>query len=101
MNTSGLLQDTRSTHDSMNRPKIEFYCLYVHLHFIYKNYYNLQKTKQFRIFVIKLRVLSECKTEIRNSQREHGQPMDQGLVLHARLGCGSLSITNTSVTSGE
>ena len=24
MNTSGLLQETRSIHDSMNRPKIEF-----------------------------------------------------------------------------
>ena len=29
--------------------------------------------------------------EKRNSQLEHGQPR---LVLHVRLGCGSLSITN-------
>ena len=34
--------------------------------------------------------------EKRNSQHEHGQPMEQTrslIVLHVRLGCGSLSIT--------
>ena len=39
-------------------------------------------------------VLSECKTEERDSQSEYGQPMEQTrLVLHVRLGCGSLTIT--------
>ena len=31
--------------------------------------------------------------EKRNSQLEHGQPMEQRRVLHVRLRCGSLSIT--------
>ena len=34
--------------------------------------------------------------EKQNSQLEHGQPMEQTslrLVLHMRLGCGSLSVT--------
>ena len=31
--------------------------------------------------------------EKRNNQLEHRQPMEQVLVLHVRLGCGSLSLT--------
>ena len=40
-------------------------------------------------------VLSACKTEKRNSQLEHGQPMEQarGLFCTYEFGCGSLSIT--------
>ena len=52
--------------------------------------------KQFCIkYFIVLTVLLEWKTEKRNSQCEHGQPIEQNkkLVLHVQLRCGSLSIT--------
>ena len=45
--------------------------------------------------MIVLTVLSECKTEKRNTKLEHGQPMEQtrGLFCMCDSGCGSLSIT--------
>ena len=40
--------------------------------------------------MIGLTALPECKTGKRNSQLEHGKPMEQKRrVLHVRLGCGS------------
>ena len=39
--------------------------------------YNLGNKTILYLYVIVLTVLSECKTEQRNSQREHEQPMEQ------------------------
>ena len=43
-------------------------------------------------------VLLECKTEKRNSQCEHGQPMEEtrSLFCACDSGCGLLSITTVS-----
>ena len=55
----------------------------------------------FNIKIV-LPVLLECKTEKRNSQCEHGQPMEQSRSCFARATQVWLAINhNTSVTSGD
>ena len=91
------LQKTRSIHDSMNIPNINFLLVFT---FYYKylkcKKYNLgMKTVVLYLKKYRLTVYSDCKMEKRNSQLEYGHSMEQtrGLFLHVRLRCGSLSIT--------
>ena len=77
------LQETRSIHDSMNIPKLNLLLIFTfyYKYLKYKDYINLGDETILYLIFITLRVLLECKAEKRNSQCEHGQPMEQSISL--------------------
>ena len=93
------LQETRSIHDSMNRSKIEFISKFTfyNKYLKYKTYSNLGiKTVLF----FKYNHIN-CFVRVSNGKAEQptwtrtANEANKRLVLHVRLGCGSLSITTT------
>ena len=81
------LQETRSSHDSMNWPKMNSLFIFTFNYKYLESIYSLGiKLLCFFKYVIVLTVLLECKTEKRNSQYEHGH---KRLVLYVRLRWGS------------
>ena len=67
-----------------------------------KNIFNLVIKTVLYLKYNRLTVLSECKTEKRNSQLEHGQPMEQTRGLFCTCDSGVARCqSQPSVTSGK
>ena len=80
VNFARVVHETRSIHDSMNILKLNLLLIFTfhYKYLIYKNVYNLgDKTV---LYLIALTGLLECKPDKRNSQSDHGQPMEQTIL---------------------
>ena len=74
------LQETRSIQDSKTFQKLNLLLIFT-LYYNYlkykKNIFDLRIKTVLHLNIIVLTVQLECKMEKRNSQLEHGQPMEQ------------------------